>query len=497
MRQQVLLRLGKVNQPPQILGQFTVPPFKRDELISFKFPASSFSDPDGDALSFSAALRDGSSLPPWLHMDLDTSGASFTGEYAKTIKLDMNLIISDGWNNTTLGFQLYVKAPVLALPVPVQSVVFKRLFSLSLRSFYLADTLQESLVFRVDSSDGKARLPAWLSLSSNGSVTGMPLDASLVGTRFAINFVATDGDGWSNASTVEFTVRLNVPPVANRPLSQQIPGTVLRPGEPYVFVLRPDTFIDSDGDSLLLNVYVDRVGSPPPSWVIFDNTTLTLTCFPDGSLPAFTLLLVADDGLAQVTDSLEFTVAQPSRHAVSVAIVVIIAVAVVLVLALVAFVLLRRRSSRTQSARLDDGQYANSQGVATASSICDSEPQGDVAHPVHQRQPSSIPQIAHNIPMTIEDIELQQFFEREYPDLIDPISGEIMRDPVVTSAGQSYDRRCLVRHLQHRFTDPLTNQQLDRDKPFEPNHTLKKHIEQLITKWKEDRARSLLSLIHI
>lgn len=38
--------------------------------------------------------------------------------------------------------------------------------------------------------------------------------------------------------------------------------------------------------------------------------------------------------------------------------------------------------------------------------------------------------------------------EKEYPDLIDPISGEVMRDPVVTSAGQSYSRHELLKHLE-------------------------------------------------
>lgn len=73
-----------------------------------------------------------------------------------------------------------------------------------------------------------------------------------------------------------------------------------------------------------------------------------------------------------------------------------------------------------------------------------------------------------------------------------PISHEIMRDPVTTAAGHSYDRKYIEDWLKTNDTDPLTNTILIYKK-LTPNWTLKKLIDGFMEKnpkFKDDDSSS-------
>ncbi|KAH5237937.1 peptidylprolyl isomerase [Parastagonospora nodorum] len=60
----------------------------------------------------------------------------------------------------------------------------------------------------------------------------------------------------------------------------------------------------------------------------------------------------------------------------------------------------------------------------------------------------------------ISDPEHHQ--KREVPDyLTDPVTFELMSDPVVTKNGRSYERATLIEHLKRSPTDPLTRETLN------------------------------------
>lgn len=55
--------------------------------------------------------------------------------------------------------------------------------------------------------------------------------------------------------------------------------------------------------------------------------------------------------------------------------------------------------------------------------------------------------------------------ERIVPDwMVDPISFEVMHDPVITPSGVSYERVGLLRHLKQSGTDPLTREKISPDR---------------------------------
>ncbi|KAL1204715.1 E3 ubiquitin-protein ligase PUB24 [Cardamine amara subsp. amara] len=69
-----------------------------------------------------------------------------------------------------------------------------------------------------------------------------------------------------------------------------------------------------------------------------------------------------------------------------------------------------------------------------------------------------------------EEIEIPNYF-------ICPISLEIMKDPVTTVTGITYDRQSIVKWLQKVPSCPLTKQPLPLDSDLTPNHMLRRLIQ--------------------
>ncbi|KAL6451391.1 STUB1 E3 ubiquitin-protein ligase CHIP [Candida maltosa Xu316] len=91
--------------------------------------------------------------------------------------------------------------------------------------------------------------------------------------------------------------------------------------------------------------------------------------------------------------------------------------------------------------------------------------------------------------------ELVEMFELRYngtlddkmkvdpPDfLCDPISFNLLHDPVITPSGHSYEKSWLFQHLAHNEYDPLTRQKLTKDQCY-PNLSLKSCVELYSSKY--------------
>jgi len=81
--------------------------------------------------------------------------------------------------------------------------------------------------------------------------------------------------------------------------------------------------------------------------------------------------------------------------------------------------------------------------------------------------------------------EKQKRAEREREDIPEhfccPITLSLMKDPVITPAGHSYERNAIVEHLGKSLTDPLTNEALSLD-DLRPNRALKDAIKAFCEK---------------
>lgn len=84
------LNVVAVNDAPIVAVPLQRRTVNEDQAINFALPAGVFSDVDGDALTLTAALADGSALPSWLAFD----GANFTGTPPANFNGDLEIEVS-------------------------------------------------------------------------------------------------------------------------------------------------------------------------------------------------------------------------------------------------------------------------------------------------------------------------------------------------------------------------------------------------------------------
>ena len=122
--QQFNLIIDPVNDAPVLVTALADVEAAEDSAISIDLPAGSFADIDGDALSLSATLADGSDLPAWLDFD----GSSFTGTPPANFNGEINIEVtaSDGELTASDIFRLTITpvndAPVAAIALADETV---------------------------------------------------------------------------------------------------------------------------------------------------------------------------------------------------------------------------------------------------------------------------------------------------------------------------------------------------------------------------------------
>jgi serralysin len=79
-----------------------------DSVFIFTIPAGSFTDPNGDALTYSAKLSGGGSLPSWLSFDPTTATFSGTPDAGDAGTLSIVVTASDGSEGVTDTFEISV-----------------------------------------------------------------------------------------------------------------------------------------------------------------------------------------------------------------------------------------------------------------------------------------------------------------------------------------------------------------------------------------------------
>lgn len=135
-----------------------------DSQIDFLLPNNTFSDADDDALTLSAKLEDGSSLPNWLHFD----GSRFTGTPPLNFNGSLVLLVtaSDGQVLTNGVLHLTVTAvndaPMLSIALADQTVSAGGSIDWSVPAGSFTDVDGEQLAMTATLANGPA-LPAWLS----------------------------------------------------------------------------------------------------------------------------------------------------------------------------------------------------------------------------------------------------------------------------------------------------------------------------------------------
>lgn len=207
-----------------------IPDNNATEMVAFNytFPANTFNDANGDTLTYTAKLSDGSPLPPWLNFNAATrtfSGVPDDGDVGtRTIKV----IASDGRGGSVFDtFDLVIinvnDPPTVNVPVPDQTATKNAAYNYTFPANTFADQDVGATHTYTATLSGGAALPSWLHFDSNTrTFSGTPGNSD-VGT-ITVKLTADDGQGGSVSDFFDMVVNNSntAPTVIITPLSYSV-----------------------------------------------------------------------------------------------------------------------------------------------------------------------------------------------------------------------------------------------------------------------------------
>jgi hypothetical protein len=243
-------------------------------------PPSTFRDPQGQKLSYSARLTNGQALPPWLTYNAATD--TFSGIAPTTAQmLDITvtatnwsgLSVSENFNATVIG------APIVTSRTSNQTWTEGRAVSFVLSSRTFTDPQGQALRYSAGLANGQA-LPSWLRFNAvTMTFSGTPPDMA---QDLGIRVSATDTSGLS--ASEGFTVSVKAPATAPRPgitVTAQTPAQIWTAGTTNDLVLPSGAFTDALG--LRMGFVGYQISGPDAtSWLHFNAAANELS----GTVPA-------------------------------------------------------------------------------------------------------------------------------------------------------------------------------------------------------------------
>lgn len=232
--------------------------------FAFSVPAGTFTDPLGEALTYTATGANGAALPGWLSFNARTLTFSGTAPAASATPAGIVLTATDtsgGKASETIA--VTVKAP----PAPVfkagtlsASVYSGQAVSIAAGSF--TDPSHLALTLTATLSNGQA-LPSWLRFNANtGTLTGTAPAAA--GTT-TVRLTATDAGGASASAVVTIVDKGVDTPVA---ATRSAAATAYQ-GHAFAFALPGTAFSDPLKETLTLTA-TQANGQALPSWLSFN-----------------------------------------------------------------------------------------------------------------------------------------------------------------------------------------------------------------------------------
>lgn len=298
------------NQAPVVAPAIAPQTILEDQAYSFSV-RSAFIDPDGDSLTFSAELVEGSMLPSWL--TLDPVSGTFYGTPANGDVGVLNvrvaatdtggLSVSDVVDLTVVNVN---DAPVVLNPIADQQANKGSPFSYIIPVNAFADVdVGDALTYSATLSDGSP-LPNWLGFdAATKTFSGTPGDGD-VGS-LSIQVAATDLVGATVFDTFGLEVaNSNTAPTVATPIADQSTAE----DSLWSFEMPAEAFTDIDAGDVLSYSASLSDGSGLPGWLSFNPATRTFSGIPTNSdVGAIDLRVTAtDSGNASVSDVFRVTV---------------------------------------------------------------------------------------------------------------------------------------------------------------------------------------------
>ncbi len=209
---------GTLNSPPTVANAITNRSATQDTAFSYQFPTNTFSDADGDSLTYSALQSTGLALPAWVTFTPATRTFAGTPHNADVGDLYVTLTATDGHGGSVGDlFKITVAnvndAPVVAHSIPNQTATEHAPLSFAVDSDTFSDPDGDSLTWSATLSPSGA-LPGWLTFTAGSRFfTGTPAEGDVGSITLRVS--VSDGHGGSNHDDFTLTVNnVNDPPTA-------------------------------------------------------------------------------------------------------------------------------------------------------------------------------------------------------------------------------------------------------------------------------------------
>ncbi len=279
-----------------------------DATFTFTIPQNAFDDVDGDTLTYTATLADGSNLPAWLTFSNGTfSGTPADGDVGT---IEVKVTASDKNESVQTNFDLEVTntndAPTVEAGIGNQTTAEDATFTFTIPQNAFADVDGDTLTYTATLADG-SELPTWLTFS-DGTFSGTPADGD-IGT-IEVKVTASDA-----SESVESNFDLEVKNTNDAPtVDAGIVNQTATEDDAFEFTIPQNAFADVDGDTLTYTATLAD-GSDLPAWLTFSNGTFSGTP-ADGDIGTIEVKVTASDASESVETNFNLEVTNTDNSTV-------------------------------------------------------------------------------------------------------------------------------------------------------------------------------------
>ena len=193
--------------PPVLAAQIPNQTWVGGKAISLALPTTTFKDPQGQALKYTAHLSNGQALPSWLMFNATTDAFSGTAPItAQTLGITVIATDSSGLSVSDTFAASVVGAPVLTTPTANQAWTEGKAISFALPANTFTDPQGQKLIYTASQSNGQA-LPTWLGFNA-ATATFSGIAPNTLQSH-GIKVTATDSSGL--AASESFTASVQAP----------------------------------------------------------------------------------------------------------------------------------------------------------------------------------------------------------------------------------------------------------------------------------------------
>ncbi|MDR0775586.1 MAG: putative Ig domain-containing protein [Azonexus sp.] len=197
------------NQPPQAATPLMAQSVDQDSLFHYALSAGSFTDPDGDALTYTAKLDNGAPLPAWLSFDAATQTFAGTPANGDVGNLQVRVTATDpaGASASQL-FALEVAnvndAPSIGMVLAAQTASEDEAFVYTLPADAFVDIDVGDVLSYTATLDNGDPLPAWLSFdAATRTFTGVPASGDVGNLQVRVTATDLAGESASQSFTLD------------------------------------------------------------------------------------------------------------------------------------------------------------------------------------------------------------------------------------------------------------------------------------------------------